>query len=336
MLYRSAIHSCCALLLLFALPLLVTQAPPATYDNAHAQTAMPTTPQTDNTRSWREHQVRSQGVDISYRVFGSGAPILIINGGFGLDSVGFEGLAQRLGRNHQAILFDRRGVGKSVMSEINHHTMTMDLVIEDIEAIRQDLQHASWGVLGHSFGGMVAAYYTAKHPSRISKLILSSSAGIDLTLFNGDPKESIHAQLSSADRSRLLALEKAYRAHGPTQKLLHEFSETLARAYVFNDQHSPQIARRLRRTNDRVGQLLSDDLKRIAFNTKSALRRFMQPVLIIQGQHDVMVTEIAHLTHETLPHSQLVILENSGHYGWLDQPEKYISAVLTFLAGRTR
>ena len=336
MLYRSAIHSCCAMLLLFGLPLLVTQDPLITDQIVYAQTAMLTSPQTGNTRSWREHQVQSQGVEISYRVFGSGSPILIINGGFGLDSVGFEGLAHRLGLSHQVILFDRRGVGKSVMSEVNHHTMTMDLVIEDIEAIRQNLKHASWSVLGHSFGGMVAAYYTAKHPSKISKLILSSSAGIDLTLFNGDPKESIHAQLSSADRSRLLALEETYRVHGPTQQLLHEFSETLARAYVFDDQHSPQIARRLRRTNDRVGQLLTDDLKRIAFNTRPALRRFMQPVLIIQGQYDVIVDTIAHLTHETLPHSRLVILENSGHYGWLDQPEKYISAVLTFLAGQTR
>ena len=169
-----------------------------------------------------------------------------------------------------------------------------------------------------------------------SVLILSSSAGIDLTLFSEDPKKPIHAQLSPADLSHLLALEKTYRTDGPNERLLYEFSETLARAYVVNDQHSPHIARRLRRMNDRVSQLLSDNLKHIAFDTKPALRRFMQPVLIIQGQHDIMVDKIAQITHDTLPNSHLVILKQSGHYGWLDQPEKYISAVLTFLADRTR
>ena len=111
-----------------------------------------------------------------------------------------------------------------------------------------------------------------------------------------------------------------------------KFSQILARAYVFYDEHSPMVAQRLRRTNDTVGKLLSSDLKRILFDTKPALKNFSRPVLIIQGRQDIMIDRIAQITHKTLTNSRVVILDNCGHYGWLDQPQIYFSTVLAFLA----
>lgn len=302
-----------------------TQAPPTASHSSKTSRSDPLQPP-------EAHKVIHKGVSLSYRVFGSGRPLLIINGGFGTDSVGFEGLAQQLGRAHQVILFDRRGVGESTMSEMNQRNMTMDLLVGDIEAIRKDLKLTSWSVLGHSFGGMVAAHYAATHPSSVDRLIFSSSAGIDLTLFSADNKAPIHAQLSEQDRSQLKRLEAMYRAGDHSDELLTRFSEILARAYVVRDELSPWVARRLRRSNDAVGQLLSADLKRIKFDTKPALKTFTKPVLIIQGQQDIMIKEIAQITHNTLPKSRLVIVEDCGHYGWLDQPEAYLSTVLNFLA----
>ena len=298
---------------------------------APAQPQTPYLPNIRKVRTIREHQVLSQGVNISYRVFGQGDPLLIINGGFGLDSVGFEGLAHELGKRFMTILFDRRGVGKSTMNKISHQNMTMDLLVADIESIRQDLKLDSWSVLGHSFGGMLAAHYTAHHPARVSKLIFSSSAGIDLTLLTTDNKGPIHAQLSNKDQAELKQLEDQYRAGDHSERLLDRFSQILARAYVVNDEHSAMIARRLRRINEDVAQLLSADLKRIAFDAKPALKNFNRPVLIIQGRQDIMIEKIAEITHKTLPNSRLMIIEQSGHYGWLDQPQTYLSTVIQFL-----
>ena len=78
------------------------------------------------------HRVNSSGVSISYRVFGQGRSLLIINGGFGTDSVGFEGLTQSLSSSHQVILYDRRGVGQSPMDQLTQETMTMALLVADI------------------------------------------------------------------------------------------------------------------------------------------------------------------------------------------------------------
>lgn len=49
--------------------------------------------------------VESDGVDIYYKTFGAGQPLLILNGGPGMSSEGFIPLAEKLAGNHQTILF---------------------------------------------------------------------------------------------------------------------------------------------------------------------------------------------------------------------------------------
>ena len=48
--------------------------------------------------------------------YGQGEPILIINGGPGMNSEGFTSLAEELGKNNLAILYNQRGTGNSTIS----------------------------------------------------------------------------------------------------------------------------------------------------------------------------------------------------------------------------
>src|SRR5678810_1381276 len=81
----------------------------------------------------------SNGVKIYYRTFGTGTPILIINGGPGLNSDGFVDLAKTLSAQNQTIVYDQRGTGKSVM-QIDASSITMELMIDDIENLRKELK----------------------------------------------------------------------------------------------------------------------------------------------------------------------------------------------------
>ena len=60
-----------------------------------------------------------------YKIFGKGSPILIINGGPGMNSNGFEPLAKILAEKHQTIVYDQRGTGKSTLKELNAKTVSM-------------------------------------------------------------------------------------------------------------------------------------------------------------------------------------------------------------------
>ncbi|MBL0008446.1 MAG: hypothetical protein IPP25_15045 [Saprospiraceae bacterium] len=49
------------------------------------------------------------GAQIYYKTFGKGQPLLIINGGPGMNSDGFEGLAVSLSEHFMTIIYDQRG-----------------------------------------------------------------------------------------------------------------------------------------------------------------------------------------------------------------------------------
>ena len=279
----------------------------------------------------QHRSVSSGGVEIHYRVFGQGPPLVVINGGPGVDSRGFEGLAEALSTTHTVVLYDQRGTGDSTVSPVNEETITLETYMADLEAIRHDLELTRWHVLGHSFGGLLACGYLVQHPTSIDRLIFSSSAGFDLSLFQTDHIGWIESQLTPDELTSLRSLQAAYHAGDHSDALLVEHAALLAGAYLVSDEHTALIAGRLYRSRPDIGQLLQADLHRIRFDSTDALASFASPALIIQGAEDVMDPDMAHRQHALMPDAELVILEHCGHYGWLDQPEAWLSTVETFL-----
>jgi pimeloyl-ACP methyl ester carboxylesterase len=57
------------------------------------------------------------------------------------------------------------------------------------------------------------------------------------------------------------------------------------------------------------------------------------PTLIIWGQRDAIIpVEHAHAAAATIPHSQLVVFERSGHFPHLDEPERFAHHLADFIA----
>lgn len=278
-----------------------------------------------------QHATSSDGTSIHFRVFGEGPPLVVINGGPGVDSNGFEGLAEALAAQHTVILFDQRGTGLSPLPEISETTITVDAHIADMEAIRNALGLSQWHVMGHSFGGILASRYVELHAEHVDKLIFSSSAGHDLTLFDTGHIEWIERQLHADELVALHELQSAYHAGDHSDALLRRHAEVLAGAYLVTDTHRDIIAERLFRANMDIGGHLTADLKAMQFDASTALSNFRSPTLIIQGAQDIMDPAMAHRLHALMPNTQLVILDDSGHYGWLDQPDVFISTVNAFL-----
>ena len=56
-----------------------------------------------------------------------------------------------------------------------------------------------------------------------------------------------------------------------------------------------------------------------------------KPELIIQGKQDIIGKNIADKEHSVLKNSTEVFIDKCCHYGWLEQKDKYISAVEKFI-----
>jgi proline iminopeptidase len=56
------------------------------------------------------------------------------------------------------------------------------------------------------------------------------------------------------------------------------------------------------------------------------------PVLILHGRHDPIPLESSEALQQALPDARLVVLENSGHVPYVEEPGALFSAIERFLA----
>ncbi len=99
-----------------------------------------------------------------------GEPVVVLHGGPG------GGCSPSMRRffdpdRYRVILFDQRGCGRSKPYASVENNTTWDLV-EDIEAIRENLGIPKWTVFGGSWGATLALLYAQAHPIRVNALVL--------------------------------------------------------------------------------------------------------------------------------------------------------------------
>ena len=102
----------------------------------------------------------------------NGVPVLLLHGGPG---EGSSPLHRRFfdPDHYNIILYDQRGAGKSTP----HGSVEKNSVaylLEDIEALRNELGIEKWHIFGGSWGSTLALSYAQKHPDECISLILRS------------------------------------------------------------------------------------------------------------------------------------------------------------------
>ena len=78
-------------------------------------------------------------------------------------------------------------------------------------------------------------------------------------------------------------------------------------------------------------QLVWKDLNK-GYDLRNSLKAFKGPVLIAQGRQDPIGEAIPFQIKESLPQAQMVFIEKSGHYPWLEQEEKFYQILHSFLS----
>jgi len=274
--------------------------------------------------------IKAPGVELYYQVMGKGIPVLIINGGPGFSSEGFLPLAQKFKDfGYQAILFDQRGTGQSTLSDMTDSALSMDLMVRDIEAIRNNIGIDKWVIFGHSFGGMLANYYATKHPDHILAMIQSSSGGVDLWLLE-NAQSNLYSQLSEEEIDSLNYWQSRYRETNAREDRL-KYNQFMAKAYVYDKDKEQVVSERLMQGDLNVNRMVWSNLIAMEFDCKEDLIEFKQPTLIIQGKNDIIDEKLALRADSVFQNSDLVLLDHCGHYGWLDQEDRYWTVIDTFL-----
>jgi pimeloyl-ACP methyl ester carboxylesterase len=117
------------------------------------------------------------GVDLYYEEHGGGSPILCIHG-TGSSSALWSQAAATLGKCGRAIVYDRRGFGRSERSEPLE--MDVELHADDAAALLDALAAAPAVVIGRSQGGEIALDLALRYPETVRGLVLLEGGGLML------------------------------------------------------------------------------------------------------------------------------------------------------------
>lgn len=275
----------------------------------------------------------SGDVKLESRIFGKGKPLIIINGGPGRSSDSFMKFGEALSSStRQVILFDQRGTGKSRIKEMNEKNITLDLMVEDLEALRRKLGHDKISLLGHSFGGMYAMAYAAKYYKHLDRLILSASGSIRIKSMKS-VDENIRRKLTKDELRNYSFWTSLEQKKKDALKAKLKTLELTARLYVKNQDYVPTVKENLTNLeyyNLKTNVLVWQSMKN--FDLSDKFKKFEVPTLVIAGADDFIGHEIPIEVHRAIQSSELLILKNCSHYPWLDNPKDYFSAINKFLA----
>ncbi len=282
--------------------------------------------------SGESHKVSSHGQDIYYQVIGTGAPLLILGGGPGDVSGRYLSLCELLSKDAQCILVEQRGTGKSTPAVRDGSTISVALTLDDFEAIRRRLGLEKWDVLGFSYGGYLASLYVNFFPSSVSSLVLLDSMGLNwegLQTF----EDNVTSRLWASDLEILEYWSDPARMKTDPKQAITETIRAKMPGYFFDRQKSLAVRRDVKAADFdfEMGEWIYRDTINRKLDLTKTEAGYSGPVLILHGRQDPGGESVALGLSQYYKKSRLVFIEKCGHYSWIEQPDKVLSAVVGFL-----
>jgi class 3 adenylate cyclase/pimeloyl-ACP methyl ester carboxylesterase len=244
----------------------------------------------------------SDGVRIAYATSGSGPPLVFVLGwgthlteGLGSPLYDQSGFISWYSRDHRVVRYDGRGFGLSDRSVVD---FSLDARVHDIETVVDALGLERFDLYAYSAGGMAGVAYAARHPDRISRLVLAATYG-STTL--GDPER----------RRELDAMFDFISANWETTVARASFVEFLAPS-------ADDVQRRVLMHFFGVaaeGRQLGDFFRaQRGIDVSDLARRIRIPTLVVAGSDDtaVPVASSRQLASQ-IPGARFEILEGAGH-----------------------
>ena len=111
-------------------------------------------------------------IDIAYKMFGKGDPILLIQGVGGSMDDWEPSILRELSSNHTVIIFDNRGVGNTTTGT---KQFSIQQFANDTAGLLDALKIQKANVLGHSMGSFIAQQFALTHPEKVNRLVLVAS-----------------------------------------------------------------------------------------------------------------------------------------------------------------
>jgi len=289
---------------------------------------------TADTMPSQEGMIDVPGGKVWYRKIGNGpgVPLLALHGGPGGVSCRFEVLAP-LAADRPVIFYDQLGSGRS-----EHPSDTalwrVPRFVQEVDAVRRALKLDRIHLLGHSWGGALAAeYMIAARPTGVESVIFSSPL-ISTPRWIADA-DSLRAQLPDSVQRVLDEHERAGTIDSEAYRVATDtfYGRHVRRLPVANEPRCDGVA-----SNDTIYRQMWGPTE---FRSTGSLRTWSraadmyeirQPSLFITGEFDEARPTTLEEFRRTMRDAELVVVPGAAHAAMREKPAEYIAAVRAFLA----
>ena len=231
-----------------------------------------------------------------------------------------------LARDREVILFNNAGVASST-GEV---PKTFSEMARNAETFVDALGLKHIDLLGFSIGGMVAQQMALDRPELVRKLVLVGTAPRNHDAGNGqghltpetaaifgatyNPPEDLWLKVFFTDSAQSQAAGRAF--------LNRYLSRTENRDAPISDKVAPaQIAA--------IADWGTASGERFAY-----LKNIKQPVLVVSGNHDVIVYTVNSLyLVQNMPNAKLILYPDANHGSWYQYHEDFVFETNRFLTG---
>jgi proline iminopeptidase len=278
--------------------------------------------------------VRVGDIDIHYAIMGAGVPCLVPSlAGTPIYERTFTPALENV---MQMFFIELRG-NRTATGDID--SLTLDGMVDELEAVRRALGLGRVAVLGHSAHVILAFAFAARYPDSTSH-VLATAGAPGMTPGVMGRAAAYWELVASPERKRILAENQARLTPEvlarltPSERVIVPYAASAPRIFPDPTYDCLPLWEGHEQISDRLFQRFwgGPEAQFATFDPDAALAKIVAPVFIGQGVFDFVTPPHAWAGElEKLANATYQAFERSGHYPQLDEPEVFGAAVAGWL-----
>lgn len=266
------------------------------------------------------------GNPLNVEVLGDGEETIIAHHG----APGLGSLAEpkasfgRLADAYRVVVFDARGSGRSGQNG----PFTHEQWVADVEGLREWLGAERIVIAGGSYGGFIAMEYAARHPDRVSAVVLrdTSADNANQELATRNAAASSRVRINPAKLDRIMS--GTVRDDADLKDCWREILP------LYDHDYDPaKVEQRVATTPYHyLTHNHAFAVNQPNYDIKHLLPGITAPVLVTVGRHDwITPVECSETIARLIPQAELRVFEKSGHSPQVEEAELWEATVRDFL-----